>query len=74
MAVADVRVKRGRIYGRDTGEEIARETVAAGGGGGVGTVRGDHVVNRGHVDGVVGDGEEHAEDHGGDPMDVEFWT
>ena len=70
VPVADVGVEGGRVHGRDAGEEVAGERVAAGRGGGVGSVGGDHVVDRGHVDGVVGGADEHGEDHGGDPVDV----
>ena len=70
MSVADVRVKGGGVHGRDTGEEVARKRVPTSRGGGVRAVGRDHVVDGGHVDGVVGGADEEGEEHGGDPVDV----
>ncbi len=70
MSVAHVCVKGRRIHGRYAGEEVTGERVAACCGGGVWPVRGNHVVDGGHVDCVVGSADEHGEDHGGDPVDV----
>lgn len=55
-----------------TGEEVAGPTVAAGRGCGVRPVRADHVVDGGHVDGVVRDADDGREDHGCDPGD--WWA
>ena len=48
--------------GENTGEEVTRPAVAACCGGGVGTVGGDHVVDCGHVDGVVCNADYSSED------------
>lgn len=72
VSVADVGVKGGGIHGRDAGEEVSSEGVATCRGGGVWAVGGDHVVDCGHVDGVVGGADEQGEDHGRDPVDVVF--
>lgn len=69
---ADVGEEGGSGDGEDAGEEVARPAVAAGGGGGVGAVGGNHVVDCGHVDGVVGDADDGCEDGGADP--VEWWA
>jgi hypothetical protein len=45
MRFPNVRVHRRGVEGGDTGEEVSREVVAAGCGGGVGTVGGDGVVD-----------------------------
>ena len=66
---ADVGEEGGRGDGEDAGEEVARPTVAASCGGGVGSVGGDHVVDCGHIDGVVGDADDGSEDRGADPVE-----
>ena len=48
-----MRLTRDRVHRGDAREEVAREAVAARRGGGIGPVRLDHVVDRGHVDGVL---------------------
>ena len=58
--------------GENTGEEVARPAVAACCGGGVGPVGGDHVVNCGHIDGVVSDADNSGEDRGANPVD--WWA
>lgn len=54
---------------QDTGQEISRPSVAAGGGGRVRTVGTDHVVDRRHVYTVVCDSNDGGEYHGSNPMD-----
>ena len=54
--------------GEDAGEEVARPAVATSCRGGIGSIGGDHVVDRGHVDGVICDADDGGEDHGGDPL------
>ena len=44
---------RSGVHGGYTGQEISRQGVATGGGSCVGAVGGDHVVDCGHVDGVL---------------------
>lgn len=55
-------------HGADTSQEVPREGVATARRRRVRPVRRDHVVDGGEVDGVVGDADEQAEDHGRDPM------
>ena len=66
----DVGVERCSVDRGDTGEEVTTEAVATSSTRGVGTVGGDHVVDRSHVDCVVGDADHGGEYHGGDPVDV----
>lgn len=67
---ADVRVEgRGR-ESEHTREEVAREAVTACGGGGVRAVGANHVVDGGHVNGVIGDADDSRKDHGPYPMDI----
>lgn len=68
VPVADMFVHGAGVHGSNAGQEVAGEAVAAGGGGGVGAVGGDHVVDRCHVDGVVCDPDQGCEDEGGDPV------
>ena len=42
-----------RVHGGYTGEEVSCEAIAAGGGCGVWSVGGDHVVDCGHVDTIL---------------------
>lgn len=58
--------------GENAGEEVARPAVAACCGGGVGSVGGDHVVDCGHIDGVVGDADDSSENRGANPVD--WWA
>ena len=58
--------------GKDTSKEVTRPAVAACRGGGVRSVGGDHVVDCGHVDGVVGNADNSSEDRGANP--VEGWA
>ena len=67
-SAANVGVEGGGGDGEDAGEEVARPAVATGGGGGIGSVGGDHVVDGSHVDGVVRDAYDGGEDHGGNPL------
>ena len=69
VLATDVGIEWGRWQGEDTGEEVAGPAVAAGSGGGIGSIGADHVVNGGHVDGVVGDADDGGEEHGAHPMD-----
>lgn len=50
----EVGVEGRGVHGGDAGQEVAREAVAAGRGGGVGAVGGHHVVDCCHVDRVLG--------------------
>jgi hypothetical protein len=52
-----------------TGQEVASPAVAARGRGGVRAVGADHVVDGGHVDGVVCDSDDGGEDHAAHPVD-----
>lgn len=70
--VADVAVHGRRVHGRDTSEQVTREGVTTGRGGGVYTVGSHHVVDGGEVDGVIGDTNACGEDHGANPVDVAF--
>lgn len=56
--------------GQDTGEEVARPAVTAGGGGGVWTVGTDHVVDSRHVNAVVGNADNGGEYHRTDPLQI----
>ena len=55
--------------GEDTGEEVTRPAIATCCGGRVGSVGGDHVIDCGHVDGVVCDADDSSEDRGANPME-----
>lgn len=68
VAITHIFVKGRGVHGRYTGQEIAGEAIAAGCGGGVRAVCSDHIVYCGYVDSVVGDADEHGENHGGDPV------
>lgn len=70
VPAADVLVQRGGVVGGDAGEEISSEGVAASGRGGVGAVGGDHVVDGGHVDCVVCDGDKAGENERRNPGDA----
>ncbi len=70
VPVADVLVHGGGVHGGDARQQVAGEAVAAGGRRGIRTVRRDHVVDRGLVDGVVGDADQAGEDERRDPGDV----
>ena len=54
--------------GGDTSETISSQVIAAGRGGGIGTVRGNHVVDGRLVDAVVGDAHDTGENNGRDPV------
>ena len=62
------------IHGRNASEEVSGHAVAAGGGGGVRTIGGDHVVDGGHVDGVVCEADKGGEDHRCYPGSVVAWS
>ena len=66
---ADVGVEGYGGDGEDTSQKVAGPTVAARRGGGVWPVGADHVVDGGHVDGVVCDADDGAEDHAADPVE-----
>ena len=66
---ADVGVEGRGGEGEDAGEEVARPAVAAGRGCRVRPIGADHVVDGGHVDAVVGDADDGAEDQAADPVD-----
>lgn len=65
----DVGVEGRGGEGEDASEEIARPAVAAGRGRRVRPIGADHVVDGGHVDAVVGDADDGAEDQAADPVD-----
>ena len=66
---ADVGEEGGGGDCEDTGQEVASPAVAAGCGGGVGSVSADHVVYRCHVNRVVRDSNNCGEDHATHPVD-----
>lgn len=49
--------------------ETYSPTVATSGRGRIRTIRANHVVNGGHVDGIVGDTDNGGKDHGANPVD-----
>ena len=65
---ADVGVEGGCRERENAGEEIPAEAVTAGRGGGVRTVGANHVIDGGHVDGVIGDTDDGGKDHRTDPV------
>lgn len=65
----DVFVKGGCCAGEHTSKEVARPAVATSGRGGVRPVSADHVVDGGHVDGIVGNADDGTRKHGTDPVD-----
>ena len=69
LLAADVAVEGRCGDGEHAGEEVARPAVAAGCGGGIGSVGANHVVDRRHVDAIICDAADGREDHGAEPVD-----
>lgn len=69
ILVANALVHRDREHGRNPSQEVSRKGVATARRRRVRAVRGDHVVDGGEIDGVVGNAYEKAENHGCDPVD-----
>ena len=57
------------IHSRNTSQEISGEGVTTGSRGGVRAICSNHVVDGGHVDGVVRNGDEAREDQWRNPVD-----
>lgn len=63
----EVIVERRAVKSSDTSEEISCETVTTSCGRRIRSIGSDHVVNRGHVDGVICNPDKAREDHGCNP-------
>ena len=69
----DLAIEWARVQRRNASQQVATEAVTARGGGGVRAVCGNHVVDRSHVDGEVGDADECCKEQGQHPVHL-WWT